>query len=98
MLVLFMVAMATVTTQAQTRDSVAFQPHWFVQPQVGVGYHVGEAKFSKLLSPTAQLSVGRQFSPVFGLRLGAVLAGLRPAPRCVGLAGSQLADTPRGRV
>ena len=41
MLVLFMVAMATVTTQAQTRDSVAFQPHWFVQPQVGVGYHVG---------------------------------------------------------
>ena len=72
MLVLFMVAMATVTTQAQTtRDSVAFQPHWFVQPQVGVGYHVGEAKFSKLLSPTAELSVGRQFSPVFGLRLGA---------------------------
>ena len=71
MLVLFMVAMATVTTQAQTRDSVAFQPHWFVQPQVGVGYHVGEAKFSKLLSPTAALSVGRQFSPVFGLRLGA---------------------------
>ena len=71
MLVLFMVAMATVTTQAQTRDSVAFQPHWFVQPQVGVGYHVGEAKFSKLLSPAAQLSVGRQFSPVFGLRLGA---------------------------
>jgi outer membrane protein OmpA-like peptidoglycan-associated protein len=71
LLVLFMVAMATVTTQAQTRDSVAFQPHWFVQPQVGVGYHVGEAKFSKLLSPTAALSVGRQFSPVFGLRLGA---------------------------
>ena len=71
MLVLFMVAMATVTTQAQTRDSVAFQPHWFVQPQVGVGYHVGEAKFSKLLSPAAALSVGRQFSPAFGLRLGA---------------------------
>ena len=71
MLVLFMVAMATVTTQAQTRDSVAFQPHWFVQPQVGVGYHVGEAKFSKLLSPAAQLSVGRQFSPAFGLRFGA---------------------------
>jgi len=71
MLVLFMVAMATVTTQAQTRDSVAFQPHWFVQPQVGVGYHVGEAKFTDLLSPAAALSVGRQFSPVFGLRLGA---------------------------
>ena len=68
-LVLFCLALTGV--QAQTRDSVAFQPHWFVQPQVGVGYHVGEAKFSKLLSPAAQLSVGRQFSPVFGLRLGA---------------------------
>lgn len=63
--------MGAAPAQAQTRDSVAFQPHWFVQPQVGVGYHVGEAKFSKLLSPAAQLSVGRQFSPVFGLRLGA---------------------------
>lgn len=69
-MMLFALTLATVTTQAQ-RDSVAFQPHWFVQPQVGVGYHVGEAKFSKLLSPAAQLSVGRQFSPVFGLRLGA---------------------------
>lgn len=69
-ILLFALALATVTTQAQ-RDSVAFQPHWYVQPQVGVGYHVGEAKFSKLLSPAAALSVGRQFSPVFGLRLGA---------------------------
>ena len=68
---LIVLVMAIVTTQAETRDSVAFQPHWFVQPQVGVGYHVGEAKFSKLLSPAAQLSVGRQFTPVFGLRLGA---------------------------
>ena len=69
-LVLFCLALSGAKAQT-TRDSVAFQPHWFVQPQVGVGYHVGEAKFSKLLSPTAQLSVGRQFSPVFGLRLGA---------------------------
>ena len=68
---LALLCMALTGVQAQTRDSVAFKPHWFVQPQVGVGYHVGEAKFSKLLSPAAQLSVGRQFSPVFGLRLGA---------------------------
>ena len=72
MLTLALALMGAAPAQAQTtRDSVAFQPHWFVQPQVGVGYHVGEAKFSKLLSPAAQLSVGRQFSPVFGLRLGA---------------------------
>ena len=69
-LVLFCLALTGAKAQT-TRDSVAFQPHWFVQPQVGVGYHVGEAKFSKLLSPTAALSVGRQFSPAFGLRLGA---------------------------
>ena len=71
MLTLAAALMGAAPVQAQTRDSVAFKPHWFVQPQVGVGYHVGEAKFSKLLSPTAALSVGRQFSPVFGLRLGA---------------------------
>lgn len=71
MLTLAVALVGAAPAQAQTRDSVAFQPHWFVQPQVGVGYHVGEAKFSKLLSPTAALSVGRQFSPVFGLRLGA---------------------------
>ena len=73
-ILLFALALAltgATPVQAQTRDSVAFQPHWFVQPQVGVGYHVGEAKFTDLLSPAAQLSVGRQFSPVFGLRLGA---------------------------
>jgi outer membrane protein OmpA-like peptidoglycan-associated protein len=50
---------------------VAFQPHWFGQAQVGVGYHSGEAKFADLLSPAVQLSVGRQFSPLFGLRLSA---------------------------
>ena len=71
MLTLALALMGAAPAQAQTRDSVAFAPHWFVQPQVGVGYHSGEAKFSKLLSPAAQLSVGRQFSPVFGLRLGA---------------------------
>ena len=70
-LILVLFCLALTGAKAQTRDSVAFAPHWFVQPQVGVGYHVGEAKFSKLLSPAAQLSVGRQFSPVFGLRLGA---------------------------
>ena len=72
MLTLALALVGAAPAQAQqTRDSVAFKSHWYVQPQAGVGYHVGEAKFSKLLSPAAQLSVGRQFSPLFGLRLGA---------------------------
>ena len=72
MLTLALALVGAAPAQAQTtRDSVAFKSHWYVQSQVGVGYHVGEAKFSKLLSPAAQLSVGRQFSPLFGLRLGA---------------------------
>jgi len=70
MLTLALALTGAAPVQAQ-RDSVAFLPHWFVQPQVGVGYHVGEAKFTDLLSPAFQLSAGRQFSPVFGLRLGA---------------------------
>ena len=70
MLTLALALTGAAPVQAQ-RDSVAFLPHWFIQPQVGVGYHVGEAKFTDLLSPAFQLSAGRQFSPVFGLRLGA---------------------------
>ena len=69
-LILVLICLALTGVQAQTRDSVDFAPHWFVQPQVGVGYHVGEAKFSKLLSPAAQLNAGRQFTPEYGLRFG----------------------------
>jgi hypothetical protein len=50
MMLMMAVALVGATpAQAQTRDSVAFKPHWFVQPQVGVGYHVGEAKLGDLL-------------------------------------------------
>ena len=70
MLTLALALMGGAPAQAETRDSVDFAPHWFVQPQVGVGYHVGEAKFSKLLSPAAQLNAGRQFTPEYGLRFG----------------------------
>ena len=72
LLILVLSVLALTGVQAQTtRDSVAFKAHWFVQPQVGVGYHVGEAKFSKLISPNVQLGLGYQFSPVFAARLQA---------------------------
>ncbi len=58
-------------TFAQTSsEEYEFNPHWNAQIQGGVGYTVGETSFSKLLSPTAALYVGYQFTPVFSLRAG----------------------------
>lgn len=56
--------------QAQLRQA-EFSPYWYVQPQAGVSWTTGEASLGRLLSPAAQLGVGRQFTPLFGLRLGA---------------------------
>ena len=61
----------TGSAPAQAQQQTEFKPHWYVQPQAGMSWTTGEASFGKLLSPAAQLSVGRQFSPLFGLRLGA---------------------------
>ena len=48
-----------------------FKGHWFIQAQGGAAETVGETKFKDLISPTAALSVGYQFSPIFGVRLNA---------------------------
>ena len=61
---------ASAQSQASQNDEV-FKPHWYLQTQFGVGHHRGEAKFDKLISPTAALSLGYQFDPIVGLRLGA---------------------------
>lgn len=53
------------------KTTYSFNPHWFIQLQGGVQHTLGEAKFSDLLSPTAQFEIGYQFSPVWALRLGA---------------------------
>ena len=45
-----------------------FVPHWYVKAQGGAAYDVGEAKFSQLLSPAAQLVAGYQFDELWGLR------------------------------
>lgn len=46
-----------------------FNRHLFIQGHVGGQYTLGEVGFSNLLSPTAQLGVGYQFTPVFAARL-----------------------------
>ena len=73
---LFMVALTAaglaVPAAAQTAaGGTYFRPHWTVGVQGGVQYTCGEAKFSKLLSPNVQLSLGYQPLSWLGLRLGA---------------------------
>lgn len=66
--------MASLTASAQEQGAKTenvFLPHFYVQGQFGGQYTLGEIKFSKLLAPNAQLGVGYQFNPVFGLRLSA---------------------------
>jgi len=46
-----------------------FVPHWFITLQGGASYDVGEAKFSKLISPSLQGTLGYQFNPLLATRL-----------------------------
>ena len=45
-----------------------FNPHWYLQLRGGAAETIGETNFMDLLSPAADLSLGYQFTPVFGLR------------------------------
>ncbi len=54
---------------AQDKEVTAFNPHWYLQGQVGVQETLGEASFGKLLAPNAQIAAGYQFSSKFGARL-----------------------------
>jgi len=67
-----LVAMASVSASAQTTQTTSveeFNPHWYVQGQVGGQYTLGELSFDRLLSPNAQIAGGYQISPVFGVRV-----------------------------
>lgn len=55
----------------EDEDETTFLPHWYMKLQGGGGVDVGEAEFSKLLSPSLQLGLGYQFTEYVGLR-GAV--------------------------
>ena len=58
-------------TEVQAQEvAETFSPYWFIQPQVGAGYTVGEAKFGDLISPAAALNVGYKFLPALGARIG----------------------------
>ncbi len=63
-------AQTTVEGSAEITDQEVFNPHWFIQPQIGAAYTIGETKFADLISPAAALSAGYRFTPSFGLRVG----------------------------
>ena len=61
-------ANAKATYTDNNGDEYTFKGHWFLDLQAGAQYTLGEAKFSKLISPNFQGAIGYQFTPVFGLR------------------------------
>ena len=65
------VAMGCISASAQEADKTVnvFNPHWYVQAQVGGQYTLGEISFDKLLSPNAQRGLGDNFNKVVGARL-----------------------------
>ena len=71
-LLLFLALSAQVAFAQQSKSdpTVEFNPHWYGQIQGGAAYTVGETVFKDLLSPAGALSLGYQFNPTLGLRLG----------------------------
>lgn len=73
---MFALLLLPLFASAQTREikeegKTEFKPHAYLQLQGGAAHTLGEAKFMDLLSPAAALNLGYNFSPVFGMRLGA---------------------------
>ena len=65
--------MAGLSVSAQEQKGTTeyvFEPHWYVQPQIGAQYTTGETSFGDLISiPSIQVGVGYQFSKAIGARL-----------------------------
>ena len=63
-------AMGCLVANAQDapKTEYVFNPHWYVQAQVGAQYTLGEVKFGDLISPNFQIGVGRQFTSLWGAR------------------------------
>ena len=67
---LLLAGVMTASAQEQYPKTVYdHNPYWYVQIQGGAQYTLGEIDFKDLISPNVQVALGRQFTPVFGLRL-----------------------------
>lgn len=66
---LFAVGCVAASAQQEVKKEEVFQPHWYGGVQVGFQNTLGEIDWSDLNSLNAQLSVGYQFTSLWGARL-----------------------------
>jgi outer membrane protein OmpA-like peptidoglycan-associated protein len=65
-----LVAMGCMTASAQEQKTeYEFNPHWYLQLQVGAQETLGEVSAKHLFSPNAQVAAGYQFDKIWGARL-----------------------------
>ena len=60
---------ALTASAQEAKTEYVHNPYWYIQLQGGAQYTLGEINFKDLISPNVQVTVGRQFTPVFGARL-----------------------------
>lgn len=65
---LVMVASLGANAQEAAKTEYVFNPHWYVQGQIGGQYTLGEIGFGDLLSPNIQLGGGYNLNSVVGFR------------------------------
>ena len=63
-----MFASLGVNAQEAAKTEYVFNPHWYVQGQIGGQYTLGEIGFGDLLSPNVQLGGGYNLNSVVGFR------------------------------
>lgn len=69
LLVLTLILSGSASSMAQTVEpKYEFQKHVFLDLQGGAQHTLGEAKFGDLISPNAQIGLGYQSCPIFGVR------------------------------
>lgn len=69
-----MLTVSCIVASAQEQQGTTvydYNPHWNIQLQGGAQYTLGEVAFADLLSPNAQFAIGYDFTPSFGIRIGA---------------------------
>src|SRR5690554_4723729 len=59
------------TGEIKEEGKTIFKPHAYMLWQGGAAHTIGEADFMDLISPAVAVNLGYQFTPIFGMRIGA---------------------------